>query len=398
MKLHLVFILLLLAGLTLFSACNDEPSSLGIEILESDYIEVKTFDSQVDSIGQNSSYFKRVLSLAASDWVLIGKNQNSTQTIVSSALLKFIFGLPDSIQNDIENDSLNVLDSWVVLTNKYLFGDSLDQMEFTTHEITAFWPPNTFTVDDLPTLQYNPQNIGIDLTTSDTLYTFHIDDNDLVYSWMQNSIDTNTVKNYGIYLEPTANSNKIIGFQALTLLSSQAAKLNVVIEKPGAYVDTIQGFVSVDVSAVAGTEPVLTEGLMCVQSSVTFNSKLKFDVGVLPVGLVINKAKLILTADSAHSEFGSSFTNSLRAYYLGSNDSLDTEGNPITLSYGNNEYSGDITNYVRSWISKNENYGMLIQPANLILGTERFALKGSNYSEISLRPRVIITYTVKKNL
>jgi hypothetical protein len=293
--------------------------------------------------------------------------------------MKFVFDLPDSIETDIENDSLNVLDSWVVLTNRYLFGDSLDLMEFTTHEITAFWPPNTFTVDDLPSLQYDPQNIGTDLTTSDTLYTFHIDDNELVYNWMQNSIDTNLVKNYGLYLEPTPGSNKIIGFQALTFLSSGAAKINVVIEKPGSYIDTI-------------------EGLMCVQSSVTFNSKLKFDIGVLPVGLVINKAKLIITADSAHSAFGSSFTNSLRAYYLGSNDSLDTEGNPITLTYSNNEYSGDITNYVRSWISKDENYGMLIQPANLTLGTELFALKGSNYPDVTFRPRVVITYTVKKNL
>jgi len=398
LKLYVVFILPLLAGLALFSACNDEPSSLGIEILESDYIEVKTFNSQTDSIGQNSSYFKRIVSLGSSDWILIGKNQTTNQTITSSALMKFIFGFPDSIVTDIENDSLTVLDSWVVLTNKYLFGDSLDLMEFTTHEITAFWPPNTFTIDDLPSLQYDPQNIGTDLTTSDTLYTFHIDDNQLVYSWMQNSIDTNTVKNYGIYLEPTSNSNKIIGFQALTFLSSDAAKLNVVIEKPGSYVDTIQGFVQVDISAVAGTEPVLTQGLTCVQSSVTFNSKLKFDVGVLPVGLVINKANLILTADSANSAFGSSFTNSLRAYILASNDSLDTEGNPITLSYSNNEYSGDITNYVRTWISKNENYGMLIQPANLILGTEFFALKGSDYPDVNLRPRVVITYTVKKNL
>ena len=388
----------MLAGLALISACNDEPSSLGIEILESDYIEVKTFNSQTDSIGQNSSYFKRIVSLGSSDRILIGKNQTTNQTITSSALMKFIFGFPDSIVTDIENDSLTVLDSWVVLTNKYLFGDSLDLMEFTTHEITAFWPPNTFTINDLPSLQYNPQNIGTDLTTSDTLYTFHIDNNQLVYSWMQNSIDTNTVKNYGIYLEPTSNSNKIIGFQALTFLSSDAAKLNVVIEKPGSYVDTIQGFVQVDISAVAGTEPVLTQGLTCVQSSVTFNSKLKFLVGVLPVGLVINKANLILTADSANSAFGSSFTNSLRAYILASNDSLDTEGNPITLSYSNNEYSGDITNYVRTWISKNENYGMLIQPANLILGTEFFALKGSDYPDVNLRPRVVITYTVKKNL
>lgn len=398
MKFYLGFILFVLIVVSLFSACNDEPSSLGIEILDSDYIEVKTFDSQIDTIGQSSSYFKNVVSLSSSDWVLIGKSVNSTQSIASSALMKFVFNLADSIEADIQEDSINVLDSWVVLTNKYSFGDTLATMEFTTHKINSFWLAGTFTIDDLPSLQYDPMNIGTDLITSDTLYTFHINDDQLVYSWMQNSVDTNLATNYGIYLDPTLVSNKIIGFQALTFLSSEAAKLNVVIEKPGYYVDTIQGVVSADVSVVAGSEPNLPSDVICVQSSVTFNSKLTFDIGVLPVGLVINKAKLVLTADSNYSNFGSGFNNSLRAFYLGSSDSLDTEGSAITLSYSESEYSGDITSFVRSWISQNENYGLLIQPSNLILGTELFAIKGSNYSDPSLRPRVIITYTVKKNL
>jgi len=397
LKFHFVSILLLLAVLTLISACNDEPSSLGIEILESDYIIVKTFDSQTDTIEQNSSFFNRVIPLGNSDWVLIGKIQTSTQTLASSALLKFIFGLPDSIEQDITEDSINVLDSWIILTNKYVYGDTLATMSFTTHKVNSNWSANTFTIDDLPSLQYEPDDVSSDLTTSDTLYSFHLDDN-LVYSWMKNSVDTSLAKNYGIYLEPTSTSNKIIGFQALTPTSSQAAKLFVVIEKPGSFIDTINGFVSGDISAVAGTEPILPAGLDCVQSSVTINSRLKFDIGVLPVGLVINKAKLILTQDSINSVFGSSYNNSLRIFYLNSNDSIKTEGNPIILSYKDNQYTGDITAFVRSWVSKNENFGMLIQSGNQISGTDLFALKGSDYSEISERPRVIITFTVKKNL
>ena len=397
MKIHSVFILLLLLVFTLISACNDEPSSLGIEILESDFIVVKTFDSQTDTIEQNSSRFKRVIPLGASDWVLIGKNQTASQTLTSSALFKFIFGLPDSIEQDIENDSINVTDSWVVLTNKYVFGDTLASMTFTTHKVTSTWSANLFTIDDLPGLQYDSENISSDLTASDTLYTFHLDDN-LVYSWMKNSVDTSLAKNDGIYLEPTSTTNKIIGFQALTPTSFEAAKLFVVIEKPGFYIDTINGFVSGDVSAVAGTEPVLSSELICAQSSVTIDSKLKFDIGVLPVGLVINKAQLILTRDSSNSVFGSNYNNTIRVYYLNSNDSVKTEGNPIVLRYADNKYSGDITTFVRSWISKNENFGMLIEPGNPILGADLFALKGSDYSVITERPRIIITYTVKKNL
>lgn len=397
MKFQLVFILFLISLLSIFIACNDEPSSLGIEILDSDYIIVKTFDSQIDTIEQSSSFFKRVVPLGSSDWVMIGKSESPSQSLASSTLLKFIFGLEDSIETDIENDSLNVLDSWVVLTNKYVYGDTLATMEFTTHKVNSIWSANTFTIDDLPSLQYDPENIGTDLVTSDTLYSFHLDD-DLVYSWMKNSVDTALAKNYGIYLEPTSESNKIIGFQALTFTSSEAAKLYVVVEKPGFFVDTITGFISGDISMVAAAEPDLPTGLICTQSSVIINSKLNFDVGVLPVGLVINKAELMLSADSINSAFGSSYNNTLRVYYLNSNDSIKTEGNPITLNYKDNKYSGDITAFVRSWVDKNENFGMLIQSGNQILGTDLFALKGSNYSEITERPRVIITFTVKRNL
>ena len=397
MKFHYVFILLLLAVLTLFLSCNDEPSSIGIEILESDFIIVKTFDSQVDTIEQNSSFFRRVVPLGSSAWVLIGKYQTSSQTLASSALLKFIFSLPDSIEEDINKDSINVLDSWIILTNSYVYGDTLATMNFTTHQVNSNWNSNTFTVDDLPSLQYDPDDASSEFSASDTLYSFHLDES-LVYSWMQNSVDTSLAKNYGIYLEPTSTSNKIIGFQALTTTSSQAAKFFVVIEKPGVYVDTINGLISADVSAVAGSEPTLPSGLIAAQSSVTLNSKLNFDVGVLPVGLIINKAELILTSDSANSVHGSSYSNTLRLYFLNSNDSIKTEGDPVTLSYKNNQFSGDITAFVRTWVSKNENFGMLIEAGNHTLGTDLFGIKGSDYSEIADRPRIIITFTVKRNL
>ncbi len=397
LKFQYVFILLLLGVLTLFLSCNDEPSSIGVEILESDFVIVKTFDSQVDTIQQNSSFFRRVVSLGSSAWVLIGKYQTSSQSLDASTLLKFIFSLPDSLKEDINNDSLNVLDSWIIITNRYVYGDTLATMNFTTHQVNSNWSASTFTVDDLPALQYDPNDISSDFSASDTLYSFHLEES-VVYSWIQNSVDTSLAKNYGIYLEPTLESNKIIGFQALTITSSQAAKLFVVIEKPGAYVDTINGIISGDISVVAGLEPNLPSGLIAAQSSVTINSKLNFDVGVLPVGLVINKAELVLTSDSSNSVYGSSYNNSLRVYFLNSNDSVKTEGNPVTFTYNNNQFRGDITNFVRSWVSKNENYGLLIETGNQTLGTDLFALKGSDYSENADRPRLIITFTVKKNL
>jgi hypothetical protein len=214
---------------------------------------------------------------------------------------------------------------------------------------------------------------------------------------MKNSADNNLESNFGIYLEPSASSNKVVGFQALTPLSSQAAKLTVVIEKPGFYVDTINGFISADISLINGLLPTLSPGFIYVQSSVSINSKLTFDLGVLPAGLVINKAELFLTSDSINSVKGSNFNNSLRVFYLKSADSTLTEGNAISLVSKDNQYAGDITLFVRNWVSRGENFGMLIEAGSLTLGLDLFALKGSDYSVISERPRLRITYTQQKN-
>jgi hypothetical protein len=107
---------------------------------------------------------------------------------------------------------------------------------------------------------------------------------------------------------------------------------------------------------------------------------------------------LILTSDTTNSVKGSRYTNNLLAFYLKYADSLNTEGNPVTLSYSDGKYSGEITSFVRAWLSRDQNYGLLIQPGNQLSGLDLFALKGSDNSEIQFRPRLRITYTVKKIL
>lgn len=392
MKFYYILPTFLLAVSLLFISCSDEPSSLGVELVGSDYIIVKTYDSINDTINQNSSYFKTVIPLGSADWILVGRYQSTK----ASSLLKFVFGLADSVKADVLADSINVLNSWIELRNRYTYIDTLATMNFTVHKVNSYWSAAAFTIDSLPTLQYESNDVSSNFSITDTIYTFHID-NALPLSWMKNSADNTLESNFGIYLEPTASSNKVIGFQALTALSSQAAKLTVIIEKPGAYVDTINGYIAADISLIDGPVPSLPQGLMCVQSSVSINSRLKFDLGVLPPGLVINKAELFITYDSLNSVKGSSSNNSLKVLYLTSDDTTSTEGNSISLLSSDNQYTGDITLFVRNWVSRKENYGMLIEAGSPITGLDLFALKGSDYSNISERPRLRITYTHQKN-
>jgi hypothetical protein len=236
--------------------------------------------------------------------------------------------------------------------------------------------------------------VSSQFTITDTLYTFHLDGS-LPLAWMKNAADKTLGSNFGIYLDPTDASNKVIGFQAFTAISSEAAKLTVVIEKPGVYVDTIKGFIEADISLVDGPLPNLSTDLISVQSSVSINSRLTFDLGPVPDGIVINKAELFITPDTIASIKGSRFTNSLRLFYLKYADSLNTEGNPVFLSFKDNKYSGDVTLFVRNWINRKENNGILIEAGNPTSGLELFALKGSTYIEFSERPRLRITYTIK---
>jgi len=396
LKFNYIFPILFLFITALLSSCTDEPSSLGVELIGSENISAKIFDTAVDTTEQSSSYFKKVIPLGSSDWILLGRVQD--QGITASALMRFVFGLPDSLKNDLKDGNINVLDSWIILRTRYVYTDSMAAMGFTVHKVNSSWSSTAFTIDSLFKLDKDQNDVSSQFTITDTLYTFHIDGS-LPLAWMKNTADKTLESNYGIYFDPTSSSTKVIGFQAFTSISSEAAKLFVVFEKPGVYVDTINGFIAADISIVdRPIEPPIfppSSGLIGVQSSVSLNSRLTFDLGPVPDGIVINKAELFIIPDSSVSVKGSSFNNSLRLSYLRYADSLNTEGSPAFLSFKNNKYSGDITAFVRNWITRKENNGMLIETGSPTSGLDLFALKGSDYFEISERPRLRITYTVR---
>ena len=375
-----------------FFACEDEPSDIGIELIASELISVRTFDSQTDTIDQNSNFHKNVILLGASSKILIGKHQD----IEASSLLKFIFGLADTLKDDIIAGDVIVNETWIELTNNYVYVDSNEVMDFTVHKVNNTWDPFTFTIDSLPKLLYEMNDISSNKEITDSNYVFNIDPA-VVLSWMKNAADTSLEKNYGIYLKPVDNSGKVVGFQAFTSTSSQAAKLTLIIEKTGSYVDTINGFIFSDVSVVDGDLPLLPAEDIAVQSSISVNSIIVFDLSVIPEGIVINSAELTIQRDSINTLTGSSFDNSLKAFFVEDSTAKEVdEGGAFTLSLKDNSYSGDITSYVRIWINEMRNHGVMLRSGDDIEGLELFALKGSaaNFAE---RPSLKIVYTVKEN-
>ena len=389
--------LLFLSAISIFLivSCNDSPTDLGTKFLSQDGVEVLKLDSSIDSIQQSSYSFKKVFNLGTSSQLLLGKAEN----ITSHVLLKFVFAIPDSIKNELTLRNLTVIDSYVEMFRNYSFGDSNAAFDYAAYKVNERWSSSTFNADSFAFLDYdNTIDLSSNRTTeNDTMYSFHLDTT-LTSSWLQNYVDTTLAANHGILLSPTDNTQKVLGFTAFNTNAENDPRLRIVVQKPGAYIDTLIGFVSGDLSVVLGDLPnVGTENLV-LQSSLTSEAQLYFDFSVVPEDVVINLATLTLTVDTLATKTGSSFTNRLSVYLLA--DSAEKEVNTdylYTLDRSGATFSGDITNMVRAWNNRVDNQGLLIKSTLEFWGIEIFAIKGSNAPIMEQRPKLEIVYSKGKN-
>ena len=388
-KIFLSFISAIIIFLLI--SCNDTPTDLGTSFLDQDGVGIFRFDSSVDSMPQSSYSFKNILSLGSSSQLLLGKAENVT----SHALLNFVFAIPDSIKEEITAQTLTVLDSWVELTKSYSFGDSNATFDYKVFKINNSWTSLTFTADSFSTLSYDNTDLSSDRRTdNDTVYFFHLATS-LTSSWLQNYVDTSVASNYGILLSPSDDTKKVLGFTAYNLSGINDPRLRIVVKKPEwAQNDTLIGYIASDISVVLGNKPAVGIENLVIQSSLTSEAKLFFDLSVLPENVVINSALLTLTVDTLQKKTGSSYTNSLGVVLLTDSSSNEVNTNYFYTLYPNGAtYSGNITNILRAWNNNVSNQGILIKASSELNGVEIFAIKGSNAANVSDRPKLEIVYS-----
>ncbi|MFC2103008.1 hypothetical protein ACFLSS_01120, partial [Bacteroidota bacterium] len=354
---------------------------------------VSDFDSQRDTLSQSSSFFKKVIPLGFSSKILLGKRGNTE----ASVLMRFAFAINDSMKDDFLEDRININNAYIELIPSYTYTDTLAPFDFSVHKINNNWSLTEFTGDSLDNLSYENDDLSSNKNFTDSLYTFNLD-NDLISSWIKFSIDTSLGKNFGIYYKPDMGTGKIIGFEAFTFTSTDAAKLKVIVEKPGSYIDTISGFIFGDVSAVKTEDPMNTTGKIVVQASSTLQSKLFFDLSTIPKNIIINRADLIIQEDTLNSVIGTGFGTNLSVYMITDADSnIVDESSGVILAESANVFSANITDIINFWYSGGENSGMIIRSASIIDGLNLIALKGSGYQVESERPRLKIVYTSREN-
>ena len=392
MQNKIIVFFLLAFGVLLFVSCNDSPTDLGSGLLTQDNVQISKFDSSVDSMNQTSKSFKHVYTLASSNIIMLGKAENVTSQI----LMKFVFGFADSIKEAILHDSLIIHESWIEMYKAYSFGNSTANLDYEVYKLNNFWT-SSFSVDSIASLSYEE----VDLSSAhniegDTLYTLKVD-NSLVLPWLQHYSDTLLASNNGIILNPKSGSQKIIGFTAYNFDGVDDPRLKIIVEKPGAYTDTLTGYIASDISLVQGDLPSVSSENISVQSSLSGQVNLYFDLSVIPENTVINSAALTLTVDSAETKTGSDYTNSLRVYLFNDSAAYEVNSNYVdVLSRSGDKFTGSVTDIVRAIHFGLDNQGLLIKASSDLNGVEIFALKGSNASDITKRPKLEIVYSRKK--
>jgi hypothetical protein len=380
-------------SLTMLYSCSDSPTSIGINLLSTDYLTVNKIDSYQDSLGQSSSYYKTSIRLSDSPRLLVGKYQN----VEASSLIRFAVVLPDTIKNAFNNSTLNILSAKVYLTKLYNIGDESANLSYSAHFVTSGWTSFGFTADSLPNLQYNNNDISSNKTYSDTLYTFDID-NPTINSWFASASLSPIENNKGMYLKPDPASTRVVGFEAYNSVEFTGIPKLTVIAQTGSLIDTLNFYSIEDVSAISGDKPDVPAGDIAVQGGLAVNSRVKYDLSSVPEGAVINKAQFTIYVDSNATKTGDNFNNSLVIYFA--RDSVETSYDTtsvITLNRSGDTFTGDIAKFIQSIVSRyHDNNGFVLAAGSQNLGIDIFALKGSDASEASLRPRLVITYTGKK--
>ena len=391
MAIRSIFLTLFVSVSLLHLSCSDSPSSLGADLLSQDLINILELDSAKDSLFQSSSTYKKVIALSNADRLLLGKKDN----VEAGILVKFLIFFADSIKQQIKNNELTVLSAKVEFTKNYTFGNSSAPIDYSVHQINSSWSTG-FTSDSLTLLSFDANDISFGKTFTDTINTFNFD-NQTALNWLKARADSITPIDNGLYVKPSMSSEKIIGFQALSIDDLSIPSLEIVIQKAGVYIDTLSYFPSIDLSVISGSLPDVGFENIGIQAGLNSEARLFFNLSSLPKGIVVNYAKLILTIDTIKTITGSSFTNSLRVNYLTDSTSLIIDSTfSLFLDRDSNTFEGSVTSFVQRTLIENNNQGLLLSASDKLNGVELFAIKGSNAAIFTERPKLQIIYTSKK--
>lgn len=399
MKSLLKYILLPVLLLSLFISCNEDPTSVGSDLIpDGDKLQFKQLDSKDTPLRQSSFTFEKNINLGTSSILLLGKNSYAESVM----LLRFFIPFTDSMVTYYKNNKFKIKQVWMEMVPTYKLGESTQNFSFSAHQVRSEWSSLGFTKDSLTSLKYDHQDIASAKNLKDTLLTFQVDTK-VIEEWLKFRSDSlSAPKNFGLLLKPSDNCQRFLGFNAYGLTDVPYLPLiRVVYEQNSTLIDTLVANPFMDQHIVTGTLPEPSQYIF-LMGGLSLRNFLSFDLSLLPKDIVINSAKLELSIDtlktfdgtpSSDSIFVKAFKDSLTREYTA--DSLVVS----VLTKKGAIYSGEITWLVQKWASAIDDYtnqGMELSLSDEERSVARIAIYGSKSIEHTLRPRLKIIYMQKK--
>lgn len=379
-----------------FISCDDDPTSLGINLLpDQDFVNASRINSLDFNFEQKSFFYDTdSLSLANATKIFLGKNGN----VESTMLMKFYMFFPDSIIDAINADSLVLKSAKIEMEPIYTYGDEGNYFDFALHEVTNDWNSLEFGKTELIDLTYNNEDVSSNRIFEDSLITFDIDKN-LVQNWLKLAAEENQAENYGVYFNFDAASDKVLGFPAISsLYDSVLTRLIMIVEVPDKFTDTLSVQVTSDVHVVERTMEISNDQNIFIQGGIPIRSNLFIDVSQIPENSIINKATIKLFVNEDESKIGTISSEYIGVLLLDDYESsvLNTSYVPVNLQIDSlgSSYSGEITHFVQEWI-ENGNNGMKLYLSGEVETLNKIVIYGTENSDLALRPYLEIIYTSK---
>ncbi len=389
------FLFLFVAVALILTGCVENPTDVGSELLPpSDGFEIKVVRTDTLNISQSSDFFKKDIDLGSASRIMLGKFNGLTST----ALLRFYILMPDSVKDALNKDSLEVKDAWVEIKPNYYLGGKTNPFGFNVFAINQFWLPAGFNKDSLATLDFNPTPVSLFNNSTDSLFKFTIS-NALALDWLVKATNDEHPENNGVMLVPTDETQRIIGFQAITSIRHpDEPVLKIVVSKAGTFVDTLTENITSDVHVVTGTPNIADSTNINLLGNYSLRGYYYFDDSFLPNDAIINKAVLRFYIDSTASFVGSIPSDSLIVQMVADSLKKDSTNNSekIYLFKRNSYYEGNISYFLQKWIDGEKNEGFLLRLSDESRNLNLVSLFSEKNANVTKRPLVIIYYTDKK--
>ncbi len=390
-KYSVKIFLFLITAVTLVS-CENNPNSTGITFISpDDTLSTRVLDSQLDSMPITNKNYLNYINTSSSQNFLVGNYQNYT----SKSLLKFV-----EINQDL--DSASIVSAILTLKyNNYSFNNKSGLTSMNVYQMTTDFNYSTVLYDSVSSSNYGSVSKGSysGTPTADTQKVNITLNNQMVKDWLEYSADTSyPVKNYGMILLPDASSSTISGFYSFNNTTDLIPYITVIYSK-NSVVDTANINISEYVTLSNAPPSIIPADRFVLQSGVAYRNVLNFDLSKLPYNVIINNVNLQFTLDSKNSIISSATDKRVVLGMV-----VDSVNNIDSIFV--DAFQSDSVTYILSSTALNaifqrwnsgvvQNLGLSMKNYFETQNMDHFVFFSPSAAEISFRPRIRITYTLR---